>query len=130
MSETGRDTGDTCLMPHNPEVVGSNPTPATKAEASSRTENRPLACRLCADLCTEASRFTPGRRERGLRALLSAMANAARSAAEPNDLDREVDESLRTAHEWFGLGGGYQCDAVFHIAFSGDQLAKCSLCGR
>jgi hypothetical protein len=32
MSETGRDAGDTCLMPHNPEVAGSNPAPATKVK--------------------------------------------------------------------------------------------------
>ena len=30
MPETGRDAGDACLMPHNPEVAGSNPAPATK----------------------------------------------------------------------------------------------------
>jgi hypothetical protein len=44
-------------------------------------------------------------------------------------LDREVDKSLRTAYERFGLGDGYQRDAVFNIAFSGDQLAECSLRG-
>jgi hypothetical protein len=52
-----------------------------------------------------------------------------RSATESNNLDCEVDESLRTVHERFGLGDGYQRYAVFNIAFSRDQLAKCSLCG-
>ena len=29
--ETARDARDTCRMAHNPEVEGSNPSPATKA---------------------------------------------------------------------------------------------------
>jgi len=61
--------------------------------------------------------------------MMSAMARAIRLATEPNDLDCEVDEGPCAAYEWVGLGEGYQCDAVFHIALSRDQLAKCSLCG-
>jgi hypothetical protein len=48
-------------------------------------------------------------------------------ATKSNDLDCEVDQSPCAAYKWFGLGDGYQCDAIFHIAFRGDQLAKCSL---
>jgi hypothetical protein len=44
------------------------------------------------------------------------MATDAQSATESDDLDREVDEGLGTAYEWFGLGDGYQRDTVFHIA--------------
>jgi hypothetical protein len=42
--ETARDRRDGRRTAHNPEVAGSNPAPATKAEAVSRTERRPLAC--------------------------------------------------------------------------------------
>jgi hypothetical protein len=55
---------------------------------------------------------------------------AVRSATEPNDLDCEVDESPCAAYKWFGFGKSYEGDAVFHVAFRGDQLAKCSLRGR
>jgi antitoxin YefM len=37
-------------MAHNPEVAGSNPAPATKARALSRTEKGPFACGLCTPL--------------------------------------------------------------------------------
>jgi len=47
MPETGRDTGDTCLMPHNPEVAGSNPALATKVRGRIRIRIRPLACSWC-----------------------------------------------------------------------------------
>jgi hypothetical protein len=56
--------------------------------------------------------------------MMSALARVIRSPTESNDLDCEVDESPCAAYERFGLSGGYQCDAVFHIAFSGEQLAK------
>ena len=41
---------------HNPEVVGSNPTPATKARGRIRTRIRPLACILCTGLVHSAQR--------------------------------------------------------------------------
>jgi antitoxin YefM len=37
---------------HNPEVEGSNPSPATKARGRFSTENRPLACLVLTDLRT------------------------------------------------------------------------------
>src|ERR1700722_11874746 len=43
---------------HNPEVVGSNPTPATKVEARIRTRIRASVCILCTDLCTAPSDAT------------------------------------------------------------------------
>ena len=49
---------------------------------------------------------------------MAANGQETRSATKSNDLDCEVDESPCTAYKWFGLGDGYQCDAVFHIAFS------------
>jgi hypothetical protein len=41
-------------MPHNPEVAGSNPAPATNVRGWFRTRNRPFACSLRTDLCTGA----------------------------------------------------------------------------
>jgi hypothetical protein len=48
------DGGDVRRMAHNPEVEGSNPSPATKMQVRGpiRTRMGPLACGLCTDLST------------------------------------------------------------------------------
>ena len=40
--ETVSEAWDVARRTHNPEVVGSNPTPATSSEAVPQTEGRPL----------------------------------------------------------------------------------------
>jgi hypothetical protein len=55
VSETHRnvgDRGDARRMARNPEVEGSNPSPATKVKGRSRKQDRPFAYRLPAGLCT------------------------------------------------------------------------------
>ena len=56
VSETRRDAGDggdVRRSAHNPEVEGSNPSPATKMQVRGpfRTRMGPLACGLRTDLC-------------------------------------------------------------------------------
>ena len=52
VSETCRnvgDGGDARRMAHNPEVEGSNPSPATKARGPFSNRERAFACGLCTD---------------------------------------------------------------------------------
>jgi hypothetical protein len=52
--DTGRDARRSA---HNPEVAGSNPTPATKARGRIRIRVRPLACILCMGFVHSAQRL-------------------------------------------------------------------------
>jgi hypothetical protein len=66
ISETARDARDGCRMAHNPEVGGSNPPPATKAEG--RSSNRGTAfCMSDANGLANGTRFTRPRRCRTMR---------------------------------------------------------------
>jgi hypothetical protein len=48
--ETARDARDARRMAHNPEVEGSNPSPATKARGPFSNRERAFCMWLCADL--------------------------------------------------------------------------------
>jgi len=50
------DRGDVRRSAHNPEVEGSNPSPATKARGRFRTRNRPLSIGLCTIKCPATTR--------------------------------------------------------------------------
>ena len=58
VSETRRDAGDVgdvCRMAHNPEVEGSNPSPATKAKGPFSNRERAFCLWVCARSCAQRS---------------------------------------------------------------------------